>query len=73
MIPLLVANLFFSYLYGGMTIRVEVFHGGVWGYASTTNRSPNHRNYSWRFFTSDYNDTYKPTTGNKLFSLGIRL
>ena len=48
----------FPFLTGGVTIRVEVFRGGVWCYASDTNRNPNSGNYIWRLFISDYNDSY---------------
>ena len=48
----------FPFLTGGVTIRVEVFRGGVWCYASDTNRNPNSGNYIWRLFISGYNDSY---------------
>ena len=48
----------FPFLTGGVTVRVEVFRGGVWCYASDTNRNPNGRDYTWRLFISEYNDSY---------------
>ena len=48
----------FPFLTGGVTIRVEVFRGDVWCYASDTNRNPSSGNYIWRLFISDYNDSY---------------
>ena len=48
----------FPFLAEGVTIRVEVFRGGVWCYASDTNRNPNSGNYIWRLFISEYDDTY---------------
>ena len=48
----------FPFLSGGVTIRVEVFRGGVWCYASDTNRNPSSRDYTWRLFISGYNDSY---------------
>ena len=48
----------FPFLSGGVTIRVEVFHGGVWCYASDTNRNPSSRDYTWRLFISEYDDSY---------------
>ena len=46
------------FLSGGVTIRVEVFRGGVWCYASDTNRNPSSGNYIWRLFISEYGDSY---------------
>ena len=48
----------FPFLSGGVTIRVEVFRGGVWCYASDTNRNPNSGNYIWRLLISEYGDSY---------------
>ena len=48
----------FPFLNAGVTVRVEVFRGGVWCYASDTNRNPNSGDYIWRLFISDYNDSY---------------
>ena len=48
----------FPFLTGGVTIRVEVFRGGVWCYGSDTNRNPSSRDYIWRLFISGYNDSY---------------
>ena len=48
----------FPFLGGGVTIRIEVFRGGVWCYASDTNRNPSSRDYTWRLFISGYNDSY---------------
>ena len=48
----------FPFLSGGVTIRVEVFRGGVWCYGSDTNRNPSSRDYIWRLFISGYNDSY---------------
>ena len=40
-----------------------MFRGGVWCYASDTNRNPNSENYIWRLFISEYNDSFiDPTT-----------
>ena len=53
----------FPFLSGGVTVRVEVFRGGVWCYASDTNRNPSSRDYIWRLYISRYNDSYiDPTT-----------
>ena len=53
----------FPFLSRGVTIRVEVFRGGVWCYGSDTNRNPSSRDYIWRLFISGYNDSYiDPTT-----------
>ena len=53
----------FPFMSGGVTVRVEVFRGGVWCYGSDTNRNPNSGNYIWRLFISEYNDTFiDPTT-----------
>ena len=63
----------FPFLSGGVTVRVEVFRGGVWCYASDTNRNPSSRDYIWRLFISEYDDSYiDPTTlgraaGSSLF------
>ena len=63
----------FPFLTGGVTVRVEVFRGGVWCYASDTNRNPNSGNYIWRLFISSYNDSYidptslEMTAGDFLF------
>ena len=46
------------FLTAGVTVRVEVFRGGVWCYASDTNCNPNSGDYIWRLFISDYNDSY---------------
>ena len=48
----------FPFLTVGVTVRVEVFRGGVWCYASDTNRNPNSRDYIWRLYISEYNDSY---------------
>ena len=48
----------FPFLSEGVTIRVEVFNGGVWCYASDTNRNPNSGDYRWRLFISEYNDSF---------------
>ena len=48
----------FPFLSGGVTVRVEVFRGGVWCYASDTNRNPSSRDYTWRLFISEYGDSY---------------
>ena len=48
----------FPFLSGGVTIRVEAFRGGVWCYASDTNRNPSSRDYIWRLFISEYDDSY---------------
>ena len=48
----------FPFLSGGVTVRVEVFRGGVWCYASDTNRNPSNRDYTWRLFISRYNDSF---------------
>ena len=48
----------FPFLSRGVTIRVEVFQGGVWCYASDTNRNPNRRDYIWRLYISEYNDSF---------------
>ena len=48
----------FPFLSGGVTIRVEVFRGGVWCYASDTNRNPSSRDYTWRLFISEYDDSF---------------
>ena len=48
----------FPFLTGGVTIRVEVFRGGVWCYGSDTNRNPSSGDYIWRLFISGYNDSY---------------
>ena len=42
----------------GVTIQVEVFLGGIWCYASDTNRNPNRDNYVWRLFITEYDDTF---------------
>ena len=42
----------------GVTVRVEMFSGGVWCYASDTNRNPSSEEYIWRLFISGYNDSY---------------
>ena len=61
------------FLTAGVTVRVEVFRGGVWCYASDTNRNPNSGDYIWRLFISDYNDSYidptslERTAGSFLF------
>ena len=63
----------FPFLTGGVTVRVEVFRGGVWCYASDTNRNPNSRDYIWRLYISEYNDSFiDPTSlgrtaGSNLF------
>ena len=46
------------FLSGGVTVRVETFRGGVWCYASDTNRNPSRRDYIWRLYISGYNDSY---------------
>lgn len=46
------------FLSGGVTIRVEVFSGHVWCYASDTERNPDSNNYIWRLFISEYEDSY---------------
>lgn len=48
----------FPFLTEGITIRLEVFQGGVWCYASDTNRNPNSGDYVWRLYISGYNDSY---------------
>ena len=48
----------FPFLSGGVTVRVEVFRGGVWCYASDTNRNPSSRDYIWRLFISEYDDSF---------------
>ena len=48
----------FPFLSGGVTVRVEVFRGGVWCYASDTNRNPSNRDYIWRLFISEYDDSF---------------
>ena len=48
----------FPFLSGGVTVRVEVFRGGVWCYASDTNRNPSSRDYTWRLFISEYDDSF---------------
>ena len=48
----------FPFLTVGVTVRVEVFRGGVWCYASDTNRNPHSRDYIWRLYISEYNDSY---------------
>ena len=48
----------FPFLSGGVTIRVEAFSGGVWCYASDTNRNPNSGDYIWRLYISEYNDSF---------------
>ena len=35
-----------------------MFRGGVWCYASDTNRNPSSRDYIWRLFISEYNDSF---------------
>ena len=42
----------------GVTVRVEVLGGGVWCYASDTERNPSSDNYIWRLFISEYDDSY---------------
>ena len=46
------------FLNGGVTIRVEVFSGRVWCYASDTERNPDSSSYIWRLFISEYDDSY---------------
>ena len=46
------------FLNGGVTIRVEVFSGRVWCYASDMDRNPDSSNYIWRLFISEYGDSY---------------
>ncbi len=46
------------FLSEGVTIRVEVLRGGVWCYASDTNRNPSSRDYTWRLFISEYDDSF---------------
>ena len=48
----------FPFLNDGVTIRVEVFRGGVWCYASDTNRNPSSEDYIWRLYISEYNDSF---------------
>ena len=48
----------FSFLNRGVTVRVEAFRGGVWCYASDTNRNPSSRDYIWRLYISEYNDSF---------------
>ena len=48
----------FPFLSGGVTVRVETFRGGVWCYASDTNRNPSNVDYIWRLYISEYNDSY---------------
>ena len=48
----------FPFLSGGVTVRVEVFRGGVWCYASDTNRNPSSRDYIWRLYISEYDDSF---------------
>ena len=48
----------FPFLSRGVTIRVEVSRGGVWCYASDTNRNPSSRDYIWRLFISEYDDSF---------------
>ena len=63
----------YPFLSGGVTVRVEVFRGGVWCYASDTNRNPSSRDYTWRLFIAEYEDSFiDPTSlgrvaGNLLF------
>ena len=48
----------FPFLSGGVTVRVEVFRGGVWCYASDTNRNPSSVDYIWRLYITEYNDSF---------------
>ena len=48
----------FPFLSGGVTVRVEVFRGGVWCYASDTNRNPSSVDYIWRLYINEYNDSF---------------
>ena len=48
----------FPFLSVGVTVRVEVFRGGVWCYASDTNRNPSSVDYIWRLYISEYNDSF---------------
>ena len=48
----------FPFLSGGVTVRVEIFRGGVWCYASDTNRNSSSRDYTWRLFISEYDDSF---------------
>ena len=48
----------FPFLSGGVTVRVEVFRGGVWCYASDTNRNPSSVDYVWRLYITEYNDSF---------------
>lgn len=42
----------------GVTIQVRVSHGGVWCYVSYITYNPHSGNYSQKFFTSSYNESY---------------
>ena len=35
-----------------------MFRGGVWCYASDTNRNPSSVDYIWRLYISEYNDSF---------------
>ena len=48
----------FPFLSVGVTVRVEVFRGGVWCYASDTNRNPSSVDYTWRLYILEYNDSF---------------
>ena len=37
---------------------MEVFRGGVWCYASDTNRNPSSVDYVWRLYITEYNDSF---------------
>ena len=52
----------FPFLSGGVTVRVEVFRGGVWCYASDTNRNPSSVDYVWRLYITEYNDSFIDST-----------
>ena len=42
----------------GVTVRVEIFDGGVLCYVSYSNRNPNSEDYNWRLEISEYDDLY---------------
>lgn len=48
----------FPFTTRGVTIRVDVFSGGIWCYASDTERNPSRLSYTWRLFISEYDDTF---------------
>ena len=52
----------FPFISGGITVRVEVFRGGVWCYASDTNRNPSSTDHTWRLLATGYNDSYIDST-----------